>query len=308
MVQGLSNPRTGFGIAVPGNEIPGWFNHQSKGSSISVQVPSWSMGFAACVAFSANGESPSLFCHFKANGRENYPSTMCISCNSIQLLSDHLWLFYLSFDHLNELKEWKHGSFSNIELSFHSYEQRVKVKNCGVCLLYSLYITLQPSAHFIVTSKEAASSYKASLAFSSSYHQWMANVFPVTRVADLAPRFILPFEKEPEKVMAIRSRLFEAIEESVLSLIIFSRDCASLPWCFEELVKIVGFMDEMRSDTVFPVSYDVEELKIDDQTKSYTIVFDKNEENFRENEEKVQRWMNILSAVEISSGKRSLKR
>jgi hypothetical protein len=64
----------------------------------------------------------------------------------------------------------------------------------------------------------------------------------------------------------------------------------------------------MRSDTVFPVSYDVEELKIDDQTKSYTIVFDKNEENFRENEEKVQRWMNILSAVEISSGKRSLKR
>jgi hypothetical protein len=308
MVQGLSNPRTGFGIAVPGNEIPGWFNHQSKGSSISVEVPSWSMGFAACVAFSANGESPSLFCHFKANGRENYPSPMCISCNSIQVLSDHLWLFYLSFDYLKELKEWKHGSFSNIELSFHSYERRVKVKNCGVCLLSSLYIISQPSAHFIVTSKEAASSYKASLAFSSSYHQWMANVFPVTRVADLAPRFIMPVEKEPEKVMAIRSRLFEAIEESVLSIIIFSRDCVSLPWCFEELVKIVRFMDEMRSDTVFPVSYDVEESKIDDQTESYTIVFDKNEEHFRENKEKVQRWMNILSAVEISSGTRSLKR
>ncbi|PNT07612.2 hypothetical protein POPTR_013G097600v4 [Populus trichocarpa] len=136
----------------------------------------------------------------------------------------------------------------------------------------------------------------------------MANVFPVTRVADLVPRFIMPVEKEPEKVMAIRSRLFEAIEESVLSIIIFSRDCVSLPWCFEELVKIVGFMDEMRSDTVFPVSYDVEESKIDDQTESYTIVFDKNEEHFRENKEKVQRWMNILSAVEISSGTRSLKR
>jgi hypothetical protein len=67
-------------------------------------------------------------------------------------------------------------------------------------------------------------------------------------------------------------------------------------------------MDEMRSDTVFPVSYNVEESKIDDQTESYTIVFDKNKENFRENKKKVQRWMNILSAVEISSGTRSLKR
>jgi len=95
MVQGLSNPRPGFGIVVPGNEIQVWFNHQSKGSLISVQVPSWSMGFAACVAFSANGESP-LFRHFQANGRENYPSLMCISCNSIQLLSDHLNLVILS--------------------------------------------------------------------------------------------------------------------------------------------------------------------------------------------------------------------
>jgi hypothetical protein len=52
---------------------------------------------------------------------------------------------------------------------------------------------------------------------------------------------------------------------------------------------------------VFPVCYDVEQSKIDDQTESYTIVFDKNEENLRENE-KVQRWTNILSEVEISSG------
>jgi hypothetical protein len=310
MVQGLSNPRPGFGIAVPGNEIPGWFNHQSKGPSISVHVPSRSMGFVACVAFSASAESPSLFCHFKANGRENYPSPpMCISCNSIEVLSDHIWLFYLSFDYLKELQEWQHGSFSDIELSFHSSQLGVKVKNCGVCLLSSVYITPQPSAHFIVTSKEAASSYKASLAF-SSYHQWMATVFPVADTSnaftylksDLALRFIISVEKEPEKVMELRSRLFEAIEESGMSIIIFSRDCASLPWCFEELVKIVGFMDEMRSDTVFPVCYDVEQSKIDDQTESYTIVFDKNEENLRENEEKVQRWTNILSEVEISSG------
>ena len=120
MAQGLSNPRPGFGIVVPGNGIPGWFNHQQKGSSIGVEVHSWSMGFVACVAFSASGESPSLFCHLKANGKEKYPLPMGIGCNSIQVLSDHLWLFYLSFDYLKELKECQHESFSNIELSFHS--------------------------------------------------------------------------------------------------------------------------------------------------------------------------------------------
>jgi hypothetical protein len=298
----LSNPRPGFGIAVPGNEIPGWFNHQSKGSSISVQVPSWSMGFVACVAFSANDESPSLFCHFKANERENYPSPMCISCKGY-LFSDHIWLFYLSFDYLKELQEWQHASFSNIELSFQSSELGVKVKNCGVCFLSSICITPRPSsAHFIVTSKESASSFKASLYFSSSYHQWKANVFPGIKVTNRALRVIIPIGKEPEKVMAIRSRLFEAIKESGLSIIIFARDCASLPWCFKELVKIVGFMDEMRSDTLFPVSYDVEQSKIDDQTESYTIVFDKIGKNLWENEEKVQRWMDILNKVEISSG------
>jgi len=102
--------------------------------------------------------------------------------------------------------------------------------------------------------------------------------------------------------MAIRSRLFEAIEESGLSIVIFAGDCASLPWCFEELVKIVGFMDEMTSDIVFPVSCDVEQSKIDDQKESYTIVFDNIGKNLRENKEKVQRWMDILSEVEISSG------
>ncbi|KAG6743043.1 hypothetical protein POTOM_053988 [Populus tomentosa] len=78
-LQGLSNPRPRFGIAVPGNEIPGWFNHRNR-------------------------------------------------------------------------KEWQHGSFSNIELSFHSFQPGVKVKNCGVCLLYSP--SSQSSAHFIVASKE----------------------------------------------------------------------------------------------------------------------------------------------------------
>ncbi|PNT07562.2 hypothetical protein POPTR_013G097000v4 [Populus trichocarpa] len=207
-----SSPRPGFCIAVPGNEIPGWFTHQSKESSIRVQMPfnyldgddnGW-MGFAACAAFSTYGKS----CHFKVDGKEYYPSPMYIGCNSMQALSDHLWLFYLSFDYLKELKERENESSSELELSFHSYDQGVKVENCGVRM----------------------------------------------------------------------------IDE---------------------------FMKKMKSDTVFPVStvsYNVEQSRVDEQTESYTIVFDKDEEDFSEDKEKVQRWMDILTEVAISSGSESSKR
>ncbi|KAJ6383794.1 hypothetical protein OIU78_027150 [Salix suchowensis] len=132
-----SLPRPGFGIVVPGNNVPDWFNHQSKESSIRVQVPrnKW-MGFAACVAFSTYGKSR-LFCYFKVDGQESYPSPMYIGCNTVQVVSDHLWLFYLSFDYLKDLKEQKNEAFNILELSFDSYEQGVKVKNCGVYLVNS---------------------------------------------------------------------------------------------------------------------------------------------------------------------------
>ncbi|KAB5516528.1 hypothetical protein DKX38_027176 [Salix brachista] len=293
-LQDLSNPRPGFGIIVPGNEIAGCFNHQKKGSSISVEVHSWSMGFVACVAFSASGENPSLFCHFKANGIENYPSLMGISCNSIQVQSDHLWLFYLSFDYLKELKEWQHESFSNIELSFHSSE-RAKVKNCGVFLLYSLY-TPQPSQ------------------FSCSYHYYKRIFFPSMRGADTSNAFThLSTTPAIRGTIpgTIRSRLLKAIEESGLSVFIFSRDDASLTWCFDELLNMVGLMSEMRQDTVFPVSYDAKQSKIDDQIEMYTVVFDKDEEEEKcRDDAKVKRWMDILIGFENfeKSGVESWKR
>jgi hypothetical protein len=113
------------------------------------------MGFVAYVAFNAYGKSP-LFYHFKVHGKENYPSPMYIGCNSMQALSDHLWLFYLSFDYLKELKERENEAYSELELSFHSYDRGVKVKNCGVRLVNSPYTPSweSPTGHLIVASKE----------------------------------------------------------------------------------------------------------------------------------------------------------
>uniref|UniRef100_A0A3N7H682 TIR domain-containing protein n=1 Tax=Populus trichocarpa TaxID=3694 RepID=A0A3N7H682_POPTR len=135
-------------------------------------------------------------------------------------------------------------------------------------------------------------------------------------------------DRELERGKTIEPALWKAIEESRFSVIIFSRDYASSPWCLDELVKIVQCMKEM-GHTVLPVFYDV------DPSETYEKAFVEHEQNFkenlekvqiwkdclstvtnlsggdirkRENEEKVQRWMDILSEVEISSGSRSAER
>ena len=113
MVQGFSNPRPGFGIAVPGNEIPGLFNHQSKGPSISVQVPSLSMGFVACVAFSASGEIRSFFCHFKAN-EERIILRRCVLI--LKAISFQI-IFGYSIYLLITLKSFKNGSMDPLATS-----------------------------------------------------------------------------------------------------------------------------------------------------------------------------------------------
>ncbi|KAF9670516.1 hypothetical protein SADUNF_Sadunf13G0077200 [Salix dunnii] len=315
-----SLPRPGFSIVVPGNDVPDWFNHQSKESSIRVQVPrnEW-MGFAACVAFSTYGKSP-LFCYFKVDGKESYPSQMYIGCNSMQVVSDHLWIFYLSFDYLKDLKEQDNEAFNNLELSFDSYEQQVKVKNCGVRLVNSPSTPSWQSStgHLIVASKEAVSSYIDSLANSLCYNQWMHDVFHSFRGVHSSNNFthlyttliqsgIIRDRDKLELLRVIWSSLLGEIKESGLSIIIFATDYACSPLWAEELVKIGGFIKKMKPDTIFPVStisYNVQQSKVYTRTESYTIVFDKDEEDFSEYK-KVRRWMNILTKVAIPSSQSS---
>jgi hypothetical protein len=96
-------------------------------------------------------------------------------------------------------------------------------------------------------------------------------------------RGIIRDDIELKYLRAVESSLLRDIRKSGLSIIIFARDYACSPWWFNELVKIVGFMKKMKSDTVFPVStvsYNVEQSRVNAQAESYTIVFDKDEEDF----------------------------
>ncbi|PRQ22443.1 putative leucine-rich repeat domain, L domain-containing protein [Rosa chinensis] len=92
-----------FDFVAPGNEIPEWYNHQSVGSSITVELhPGWSrnklMGFATCVVFRLL--KPSLVewfidCMLTADGKLLSGYGQVFGEKWGQPVSDHIWFFYV---------------------------------------------------------------------------------------------------------------------------------------------------------------------------------------------------------------------
>ncbi|XP_028763920.1 TMV resistance protein N isoform X2 [Neltuma alba] len=95
--------------------------------------------------------------------------------------------------------------------------------------------------------------------------------------------------------------LLETIEESEISLIIFSKDYASSTWCMDELVHIMKCRDKYKRD-VIPIFYHVDPSNIRKQEGSFGDGFAKLKQRFKHNEEKVQEWKKALNQSTNLSG------
>jgi hypothetical protein len=98
----------------------------------------------------------------------------------------------------------------------------------------------------------------------------------------------------------ICSSLLKAIEESKLSVIVFSENYASSKWCLDELVKILE-CKEMNGQTVIPVFYHVNPSHVRNQTETVGDSIGELE-LVTEKMEKVKRWRAALKEVATLTG------
>ncbi|XP_021601431.1 disease resistance protein RUN1 isoform X2 [Manihot esculenta] len=142
--QGLFNPISHISICLVGSEIPGWFNYQSPGASLEMQLPpywgtnKW-MGFAFCIVFEFLGplsDSSTIICDLKACiapdedlflGR----STVQIS-KEMSITLDQLWFNYIPRSSLTCLDMWE--SCNHLKVTFSS--DQLRVKHCGFRAIY----------------------------------------------------------------------------------------------------------------------------------------------------------------------------
>ncbi|KAM5574736.1 hypothetical protein ABKV19_013930 [Rosa sericea] len=99
----------------------------------------------------------------------------------------------------------------------------------------------------------------------------------------------------------ISPALLKAIEESMISIIVFSENYASSRWCLDELVKILQ-CKESRQQIVSPIFYKVDPSDVRNQTGSFGKALAKHELEYKGNREKVMTWRRALTEAANLSG------
>ena len=107
-------------------------------------------------------------------------------------------------------------------------------------------------------------------------------------------------DDELQRGEKISTQLFETIESSKISIIVFSKNYATSTWCLNELVKILEC--KKNGQVVFPVFYKVDPSEVRNQKGTFGEALAKHEENFKYDTNKVQRWRTALNEASNLSG------
>ncbi|BBG93390.1 Disease resistance protein CC-NBS-LRR class family [Prunus dulcis] len=94
----------------------------------------------------------------------------------------------------------------------------------------------------------------------------------------------------------ISRALLTAIEESKISVVVFSKNYASSKWCLDELVKILD-CKESNQQLVIPVFYKVNPSDVRNQRGSFGDALVNMERRYKDKMDKVNKWRAALSQV-----------
>ncbi|KAH7568354.1 hypothetical protein JRO89_XS07G0280600 [Xanthoceras sorbifolium] len=137
-------------ICLPGSVIPDWFNHQSIGSSITIQLPGHNsklVGFALCIVIAFEkycDDGHGVQVSFKSDYGDTIDFcgslTVCDTKkhnHAVSIYSDHIIQGYYPISNVT--------GFLTVEFYPQNFDgqplQGCKVKNCAVCPLYAEELT-----------------------------------------------------------------------------------------------------------------------------------------------------------------------
>ncbi|KAI5314544.1 hypothetical protein L3X38_043720 [Prunus dulcis] len=143
---------------------------------------------------------------------------------------------------------------------------------------------------------------------SPSTNQWKYDVFLSFRGADTRFNFVdhlysslvqwgidtFRDDDELRRGGDISREIFEAIEKSRISVVIFSKNYASSTWCLDQLAKILECMKSQRQ-RVLPIYYDVDPSDVSKQTGPFREAFLAHGDRFKDDLNKVMRWRSALT-------------
>ena len=92
----------------------------------------------------------------------------------------------------------------------------------------------------------------------------------------------------------ISPSLFKAIEESRISIIVFSENYASSTWCLKELVKILECM-EKNEQLVYPIFYKIDPSDLRHLRRNYGKSMSRHEIRFGKDSKEVPNWRSALT-------------
>ncbi|XP_016169825.1 TMV resistance protein N isoform X2 [Arachis ipaensis] len=104
-----------------------------------------------------------------------------------------------------------------------------------------------------------------------------------------------------QKGESISSQLLQAIRDSRVSIIVFSRDYAASTWCLDEMATIAQCKKEF-GQKVFSVFYDVDPSDVRKQSGVYGDAFASHTKRFQKDLSKVKRWKRAMTDLANSAG------
>ncbi|XP_028807417.1 disease resistance protein RML1A-like [Neltuma alba] len=96
----------------------------------------------------------------------------------------------------------------------------------------------------------------------------------------------------------ISQSLMQAIQDSSISMVVFSENYASSKWCLNELLQILR-CKQHQAQIVVPIFYEIDPSHVRNQKGTYEKAFS---EHFKKNPEKVEEWRQALFEIASLAG------